>query len=138
MELNKITIYKITSSSCKLIYIGQTSRNIKHRFSMHKSHLNKCRSRFIFENSTERSDVIIEELCSTKSHEEADKIERFYIENTKNTCNKKINLCGDDKKQRMKLASKKWIDAHRPEWLAYMRKRYSEGKIKIKNTIKFV
>ncbi len=138
MELTKITIYKISSPSCKQIYIGQTKNDINTRFRMHKSQFNKCRSRFIFENSTERSDVTIEELCYTKSHEEADKIERFYIENTKNTCNKKINLCGDDKKQRMKEASAKWIDAHRPEWLAYMRKRYSEGKIKIKNTITLV
>ena len=132
MELTKITIYKISSSSCKQIYIGQTKNDINTRFRIHKSQFNKCRSRLIFENSTELTDVKIEELCSTVSHEEADKLERFYIQNTAQCCNKKINLCGDDKKQRMKEATAKWVATHRPEWCAYMRKRYSERKNKIK------
>ena len=130
MEVTKFTIYKISSSTCKQIYIGQTKNNIHKRFSMHRSPFNKCRSRLVFENSTQRADVIVEELCTTTSHEEANKLERFYIQNTAQCCNKKLNLCGDDKKERMKLATAKWMATHRPEWCAYMRKRYSERKNK--------
>lgn len=77
---NSFKIYKITNIVNKKVYIGQTSKSIKKRWSEHKANAGKDETYFHHAIAKYGSDnFTIEEIDSCDTKYEADKLEAFWI-----------------------------------------------------------
>lgn len=94
----KYYVYKITNNINDKVYIGQTTENLKHRFSRHKGYqLNQGDKihRAMKKYGTENFNIsLVEEV---DSQEKLNKREYFWI-NELNTINKGYNINNDGKK----------------------------------------
>tara|TARA_R110000803_G_scaffold84045_4_gene150189 strand:- start:469 stop:1005 length:537 start_codon:yes stop_codon:yes gene_type:complete len=72
-------IYKIVNPENNLVYYGQTTRELKHRYWSHKSKFNGCSSSLLFKSGTQYIELVENYPCETKK--ELDERELYYIEN---------------------------------------------------------
>jgi hypothetical protein len=110
-------IYKITSPSTDMIYIGATTRTLHLRFLQHKRDGNKTRSNEIIAFG----DAVIE-LIEEVELDIMNQQERFYIESMREKCiNRKITL----------RTQKEWRDANKDHTKDYHHTLYVENKEEI-------
>ena len=124
--MNRMKIYKIIDNTNGAIYIGKTTRTLKHRLGQHK-HYNDCSSKKIIENGDYRIELIEETDDDTR--------ERYWILNTE--C---VNVCipgrthkewREKNKEKLKEYEKEWREKNKEKKQEYM-KEYNKQRNKEK------
>lgn len=128
-DYTKSKIYKITSIHTDKIYIGSTTKSLKHRYNVHNCKINSCTSKILFELGECNIVSILDYPCNNKH--ELDLIESYYIQ--KNNCvNQMFNRGGN--KERKREYYKKNKDKYK-EYSAKNKEYYEKNKDKKKEYI---
>ena len=126
-------IYSLTCSNPNLIYYGSTTKSLNERLSCHKSKLNSCESKILFNWGNIKINML-EEIEYENKQELLDR-ESYYIRNLK--CvnkvipNRTIKEWRTDNKDKIKEKKKKYRLENKDKIKQQNKQYYSDNKEKI-------